>query len=30
MERFIDRGKLKKVTVSNEMVLKEFRIGEKI
>ena len=29
MERFINRGKLKKVTVSNEMVLKEFRIGEK-
>jgi uncharacterized protein (UPF0332 family) len=29
MENFINRGKLKKATISNEMVLKEFRIGEK-
>ena len=29
MEGFINRGKLKKVIISNEMVLKEIRIGEK-
>jgi len=29
MENFINRGKLKKADISNEMVLKEFRIGEK-